>query len=74
MKRVAVLLGMGLMLFLSGSGVAEASKVGDALGHTWGYLTAPVNCLVEAGRGLVAVGTQFVICVLQNINPSNLVP
>ena len=70
MKRIAV---VGLLV-LGLQGVAEASALSDALGKAWSYATAPVNCVANLGTVLWAAGTRFVVCVLNNANPKNLIP
>lgn len=70
MKNVVVI--VGLVIILSGS--AEASQLSNGLHKTWGYLTAPVNCLAQASAEAVQLVANFVRCVLGNVDPGNLVP
>ncbi len=53
---------------------AYASQFSDGLGKTWTYLTSPVNCIGNLGMDVLAAGTKFVVCVLNNANPKNLIP
>ena len=53
---------------------AGASQFSNGLGKTFSYLTSPINCLARLGADLVTVGTNFVVCVLNNINPRNIIP
>ena len=70
MKKL-ILAGLLVMAFC---GMAEASMLSDAISKTWNYLTAPINCISKLGVSLVAVGADFVQCVLNNINPGNIIP
>lgn len=53
---------------------AEASQFSDGIGRTWGYLFSPVNCVSNLATQLVSAVGQFVVCVLNNANPHNLIP
>ena len=53
---------------------AEASQFSDGIGKTWSFMFAPVNCVANLGMDLVSAGTKFVLCVLANANPHNLIP
>lgn len=50
--------------------------VGDTFRNVFTYATSPVNCVLEAGRGLLNVGISFVTCFLGNMNrnPATLNP
>ena len=66
MKKLVLVAVLGVWLGL-GSQTAYAG-VGDWVKNSWSYVTTPVNCLIEAGKGLVNVGVSFVTCVLSNVN------
>lgn len=71
MKKLLV----GVALFgIVCCGTAEASQFSDGVGKSWAYLTTPVNCVLVLGQDLIAVGVKFVVCVLNNANPKNLIP
>ena len=70
MKKL-ILVGVLMVTFC---GMAEASMLSDAVSSAWSYLTAPINCLSKLGVSLVAVGADFVQCVLNNVNPGNIIP
>jgi len=68
MRKLVV---MGLLVsgvwFGLGSKTAYAG-VGDWVKNSWSYVTTPINCVVELGKGLLSEGTKFVVCVLGNVN------
>jgi len=70
MKKL-ILVGLLMVTFC---GMAEASMLSDAISKSWNWLTAPINCVTKLGASLVAVGSDFVQCVLSNINPGNIIP
>lgn len=53
---------------------AEASQFSSGLGKFWNYLFSPVNCCANWISDVVAASSKFVVCVVNNANPSNLVP
>ena len=71
MKKALLVMGF---VFVVGMGTAEASQFSDGIRKTWGYLFAPVNCVGQLASDVVAAGTKFVVCVLANANPANLIP
>lgn len=72
MKKLVVALGFWFCL-MGGTVYAEAS-VGEVMGKLWSYLFSPVNCVAQLGADLVADGAKFVQCVIENANPSRLIP
>jgi hypothetical protein len=53
---------------------AYASQFSDGIRKTWSFLFSPVNCAGNLVGDLVSAGTKFVVCVLNNANPGNLIP
>lgn len=53
---------------------AEASQFSDGIGKTWSFVFSPVNCAANWLSDVVASSTKFVVCVLNNANPHNLIP
>ncbi len=71
MKKALLVLGF---VFVVGLGSAEASQFSSGLNKTWNYLFSPVNCVGQLASDVIAAGTKFVVCVLANANPANLIP
>ena len=71
MKKAVLVSVFGLLVC---SGVAEASQFSSGLAKTWSFLFSPVNCAANWVSDVVAASSKFVVCVLGNANPGNLIP
>lgn len=74
MKRLGVVIVSLAVCCVWYTSNAEASQFSDGIGRTWGYLFSPVNCVSNLATQLVSAVGQFVVCVLNNANPHNLIP
>ena len=70
------MLGLVVCLVMAGFGTphCEASPVKRAVGSVWEYLFSPVNCVANWVSDVTAISTHFVVCVVQNANPSKIIP